>query len=98
MNGFIYYHLGDPGVCHRGLLITNFFTQFSTNFPWPGDEEGREKDRRRVERALAKAKASSPKVSERPPAEDAELSKQLQGGPLLVINGVITPINGLINR
>ena len=22
----------------------------------------------------------------------------LQGGPLLVINGVITPINGLINR
>ena len=24
-------------------------------------------------------------------------SKTIQGGPLLVINGVITPINGLIN-
>ena len=38
-----------------------------------------------MERALAKAKASSPKVSGKPPAEDAELSKQLGAWIILVM-------------
>eukprot|EP00434_Breviolum_minutum_P041894 symbB.v1.2.037272.t1/scaffold5459.1/size26914/3 len=60
------------------------------------DEEGREKDRRRVERALAKAKASS-----KPPAEDEEKPKMEETGetepqvPRTAIPQILEEMKGL---